>query len=267
MHRGSTKGEDVTYCVAAAVEDGLVFVSDSRTNAGVDQINTHSKMHIFESKDRFFVMLSAGNLATTQSVVSHIQRDIDNDSRQNLFTLKTLDDASEYVGRVSTEEQNKHASLRKDEDFVPEASFILGGQIGVSDLDIAQIYPQGNFIHSSESTPFLQIGEIKYGKPILDRIITRETPLANTLICCLVSMDSTLKSNATVGPPIEYLVYYRDEFQPSLYTKLEEDDEFLLELRKAWSERIKEAFHQLPLIPGFRKTQNNIARLEPTKPS
>ena len=255
----------MTYCLAAAVEEGLVFVSDSRTNAGVDQINTHSKMHVFDSMNRFFVLLAAGNLATTQSVVSQIQRDIDNDIRHNLYTYQTLDETSEYVGRVSTEEQNKHASLRKDEEFRPEASFILGGQIGSSDFDIVQIYPQGNFIHSSDSTPFLQIGETKYGKPILDRIITRDTSVANTLTCCLVSMDSTLKSNAAVGPPIEYLVYRRDEFQPSLYAKLEEDDQFLLELRRAWSERIKEAFHRLPLVPGLEKTRNNIARLEAPK--
>ena len=240
-----------------------MFVSDSRTNAGADQINTHSKMHIFDLNDHFLVLLSSGNLATTQGVISHLKRDIDDGTRQNLQNSATLDEVAEYVGHVSTEEQNKHARIRTDDDFVPEASFILGGQIGDSDLDIVQIYPQGNFIHSSDSTPFLQIGEVKYGKPILDRIVTRDQSLSNTLICCLVSMDSTLKSNATVGPPIEYLVYCRNEFQPRSYAKLDEDDAYLLNLRKSWADRVKDAFHQLPPVPGFETEDNKIARLEP----
>lgn len=154
--------------------------------------------------------------------------------------------------RASTEEQRKHRVVRSEgasEGFLPEASFILGGQIRDGRPGIEHIYPEGNFVRASISTPFLQIGEVKYGKPILDRIVTRHTTLDAALKCALVSMDSTMRSNATVGPPVEYLVYRTDTFSRGTYNLLEEDDGYLLGLRRAWAENIRTAFDSLPSAP------------------
>ena len=237
----------MTYCVAISVADGIVFASDSRTNAGADQISTYSKMHRFGGDgQRAFTLLACGNLATTQSVVAQIERDIGSRADVNLLNAPDLPAAAEYVGKLSIDEQHKH---RGSEDFAPEASFILGGQVRGGPPRIAQIYAEGNFVGASESMPFLQIGEVKYGKPILDRIITSATSLDAALKCALVSMDSTMRSNATVGPPVEYLVYRADSFGAGIHNRLPEDDDYLLGLRRAWSENIRTAFDKLPGPP------------------
>ena len=251
----------MTYCLAINVDAGLVFASDSRTNAGADQISTHSKMHRFGGNgERQFTLLSAGNLATTQGVVDTIERDIRRLSQRNLMNVEDMLEAAEYVGSVSTEQQKKHRTRRHDEDFVPEATFILGGQIRGETPRIELIYPEGNFVRSSVSTPFLQIGEVKYGKPILDRIVTHATPLEAALKCALVSMDSTMRSNATVGPPVEYLVYRADSFAAGTHNLLDEDDDYLMVLRHGWSDNIRVAFNNLPGPPAAAQTAK-LARL------
>ena len=243
----------MTYCLAIRVDEGLVFASDSRTNAGADNISTYSKMHRFGGDGgRTLTLLSSGNLATSQGVVTRIRRDIHSSARTNLMNVEDLQAAAEYVGGISTEVQEKHRGVRPgagSEEFVPEASFILGGQIRGDRPGIEHIYPEGNFVRASISTPFLQIGEVKYGKPILDRIITRRTTLDAALKCALVSMDSTMRSNATVGPPVEYLVYRADTFSRGTHHLLEEDDEYLLSLRREWAENIRIAFENLPSAP------------------
>lgn len=237
----------MTYCVAISVADGLVFASDSRTNAGVDQISTYSKMHRFGGDgQRAFALLSSGNLATTQGVVARLERDMHNGADVHLMNAPDMQAAAEYVGQISVDEQQRH---RKAEDFVPEASFILGGQVRGGPPRIASIYPEGNFVTASESMPFLQIGEVKYGKPILDRIVTPDTTLDAAVKCALVSMDSTMRSNATVGPPVEYLVYRAGSFGAGVHNVLAEDDDYLLGLRRAWSENIRAAFDSLPAPP------------------
>ena len=256
---GSAYIKGMTYCVAVAVDTGLVFASDSRTNAGVDQISTYSKMHRFHlGRDRFFVVLSAGNLATTQGVVAEIERDIERGARQGLVGVENLDRAAEYVGALSVAEQNKHQQSRQDKDFMPEASFILGGQVGGGAPGIAHIYAEGNFVHASAATPYLQIGEVKYGRPILDRIIERNTPLDAALMCALVSMDSTMRSSAAVGPPIEYLVQPVGAFGPCLHKSLPEDDAYLLELRRSWATNLRAAFDALPEAPGLGQASATI---------
>ena len=244
----------MTYCVACRVKEGLVFASDSRTNAGVDQLGTVSKMHCFEFGDdpaRFLVLLSAGNLATTQSVVARLTREINMREEENLATVEDLDIAAEHVGRISVEEQRKHQQVRSEGDFRPEASFILGGQVGDARPGIAHIYPEGNFIRGSSSMPFLQIGEVKYGKPILDRIVLNDSALDQVVKCVLVSMDSTMRSNATVGLPIKFLVYRNNTFRPSITATLSEDDAYLQSLRNKWADSIVRAFESLPSPPGF----------------
>lgn len=235
----------MTYCVAITLKEGLVFCSDSRTNAGVDQVSTYSKMRTFGVDGaRQFVLLTAGNLATTQSVVAQIERDIRERANQSLMTVRDMVEAADYLGRISLSQQVKNTGG----GLTFEASFVLGGQIGMEDPMIVLIYPQGNYITTSEDTPFLQIGESKYGKPILDRIITPSTSLETAAVCALVSMDSTMRSNITVGPPIELLVYRRDSLHLEPRTRLTEDSPYLRELKKSWDDLIKQAFRQLPPI-------------------
>ena len=249
----------MTYCVAVAADTGLVFASDSRTNAGVDQISTYSKMHRFHlGRERFFVVLSAGNLATTQGVIAEIERDIDKSAGHGLNQVENLGRAAEYIGALSVAEQNKHQQSRQDKDFVPEASFILGGQIGGDAPGIVHIYPEGNFVHASAATPYLQIGEVKYGRPILDRIIERTIPLDAALMCALVSMDSTMRSSAAVGPPIEYLIQPAGVFGPGLHNCLAEDDDYLIELRRSWATNVRAAFDALPEAPGIGEARATV---------
>ncbi|MDH3527656.1 MAG: peptidase [Gammaproteobacteria bacterium] len=236
----------MTYCVAIRVDEGLVFASDSRTNAGADHISTYSKMFTFGCEgERAFVLLTAGNLATTQSVVATIKRDIRENAGVNLMTVASMTEAADYVGQMSTAQQQKHSTAVAGSSFDVSASFILGGQIAGRSHRVYMIYPEGNFIKATTENPYQQSGEIKYGKPILDRIITRATPLDEAALAALVSMDSTMRSNATVGPPIDVLIYQKDSFSMERHFILQTDDPYLLEIKSAWDEKIKEAFSEL----------------------
>lgn len=238
----------MTYCLAIALEEGLVFTSDSRTNAGIDHVSTYSKMYVFgEDGQRKIVLLSAGNLATTQAVVTRLRRDIEDQKEVNLSNVSHMSDVAEYVGVVSRQQQDKHLDLaEKQKDFNPEASFIIGGQLSGCRPEIYMIYAAGNYITTSEYAPYLQIGESKYGKPILDRIITAKTPLEDAARCALVSMDSTMRSNASVGPPVELLVYRKDSLLIEHRLKLDADASYLYQLRKSWDESTRKAFGHLP---------------------
>ena len=233
----------MTYCVAISVAAGMVFCSDSRTNAGVDQISTYSKMFRFDlGPERQFVVLTAGNLATTQATVAQLKKDVRQHAALSLATVSSLGEAADYLGEVSRQQQEKHALS----GMGFQASFILGGQLAGQEHRIVMIYPEGNHITSSKDTPFLQIGESKYGKPILDRILTPETTLDTSALCALVSMDSTMRSNLSVGPPIELLLYQAGSFNMLTHYRFEEDSAFLRDLKKAWDAKLREAFHQLP---------------------
>ncbi|WP_018880339.1 MULTISPECIES: proteasome-type protease [unclassified Thioalkalivibrio] len=237
----------MTYCVAIDLDDGLVFASDSRTNAGVDQVSTYSKMHTFEIEgQRVFVVLAAGNLATTQSVVQQLKRDMEEGAEESLATVERMSDAAEYLGRLNREEAEKHSEALSRSGIKAEATLIIGGQIGDDAPAIFMVYPQGNYITTSQQTRFLQIGESKYGKPILDRIIEPATPLGDAARCALVSIDSTIRSNLTVGPPIEVMVYERGTLTFDHYLCLETDDAYLRSLTQAWDTNIKKAFTDLP---------------------
>jgi len=231
----------MTYCLAIKVRKGLVFASDSRTNAGVDQLSTFSKMFSFGIEgQRVFTVLTAGNLATTQSAIGQVQRDIKKGVTPNLYTVETIEDAAHYLGAISRKEQEKHGGKTNT-----SASFILGGQIAGSEPLVCLIYPEGNFICATHETPYLQIGEVKYGKPILDRIIQKDTPLDEAALCALVSMDSTTRSNATVGPPIEVQVFETDQLKLDRHFVFTADDTYLSDLKLAWDMKLKEAFTEL----------------------
>jgi putative proteasome-type protease len=248
----------MTYCVAIATEDGLVFCSDSRTSAGPDMLSSYSKMHVFKpTPDRLFVLLTAGNLATTQAIISRVENDLDEPNKTNLRTCKKMVDAARYVGKVSQEEQAQAQSSPTTNRIDTSASILVGGQIRGGDMAIYLIYPAGNFITDSDENPFLQIGESKYGKPILDRILTRKTSLEDAARCAVVSMDSTLRSNATVGPPIELLVYEDNTYESDHYLRFEEDDDYLRAVRQHWNEALKEAFSSLPHLDWEKRTTDS----------
>lgn len=238
----------MTYCIGFCLDEGLVFASDSRTNAGVDYVTTYSKMRVFTpAPDRLFMILSAGNLATTQEVINHIQRDLDYpDGRPNLATVRYLFEAAEYVGRVSVEVQREHSAALSSTGVSGETTLILGGQIAGQPHGLMMIYPQGNYITASTETPYLQIGESKYGKPALDRIVHPGLTLEEGARLTLVSLDGTARSNITVGPPFEVSTYRRDSFALTHRCKFEERDPYLIQLREAWNEGIRNAFRQLP---------------------
>lgn len=237
----------MTYCLAIATHEGLVFCSDSRTNAGPDVLSTYSKMHSYAlDNERLVVLLSAGNLATTQAVISQIDSDLEEGAETSLKTCQKMSDVANYVGKISREQQREVDESTGDSDIDVSASFIVGGQIAGADPHVYLVYPAGNHISYSEATPYLQIGESKYGKPILDRILSLDTCLEDAARCALVSMDSTLRANATVGPPVEILVYDRDSFGADHRFSLSGEDSYLLTLNKAWNEALKEAFMNLP---------------------
>jgi putative proteasome-type protease len=236
----------MTYCVAITVDKGLVFASDSRTNAGVDHLSTYTKMFTFGKEgERAFVVLTAGNLATTQSVIAQLKRDIKQGNVPNFNSVEDMTEAAEYLGQLSSAQQQKHVQTSAGSSFDASASFILGGQIAGENHRVFMIYPEGNFITATPENPYQQIGEIKYGKPILDRIISRETSLEEAALCALVSMDSTMRSNATVGPPIDVLLYEKDSLSVRRRFIFQADDPYLLELKAAWDQKIKEAFAEL----------------------
>ena len=225
-----------------------MFASDSRTHAGVDYASVYSKMHRPAlNPDRLMVLLGAGSLATTQAVLNQIRRDLENPySTLNLNTVQYLFDAANYVGGISVQVQEQHMAAMQRSGFSAEASFILGGQIQGKAPQIYLIYPQGNYITASPDTPYLQIGETKYGKPILDRIVQGETSLEEAARCAVVSLDSTIRSNISVGPPLEVSMYRTDSFRIDHYLSMDANHPLYMEIRKQWSEGIRAAFTTLP---------------------
>ncbi|MEJ2060190.1 MAG: peptidase [Gammaproteobacteria bacterium] len=238
----------MTYCLAIKVESGLVFASDSRTNAGVDHFSTYSKTYAFDMPgERSFVLLSAGNLATTQAVANRIQSDLENpEAAVSLKTVRYLFDAAEYVGRLNCEAQEQHCAHPPKTHVNHEATFILGGQIGNQPHEMFLIYPEGNYIAASPAKPYLQIGEIKYGKPILDRVVRPDTTLEDAARCALVSLDSTMRSNLSVGAPFEITIYDRDSLNTGRRLSFDVDDPFFMDLQESWNEALKNSFTTLP---------------------
>lgn len=238
----------MTYCVAIRLDAGLVFASDSRTNAGVDDVSVYSKMHQFDSaSDRVVVLLSAGNLATTQAVIKRLERDLANpEAEVSIDVLPHLDEIARYVGEISGQVQTDFAGQAEQQGGMMEASFILGGQVRNQPHEAYLIYPQGNYIAASVEKPFLQIGETKYGKPILDRIIDPSISLERAGRCAMISMDASMRSNLSVGPPIELLFYSADGLTVDRRCRFDQDDPYLKSLSDAWSDGLKRLFLELP---------------------
>jgi len=236
----------MTYCVAIKTDSGLVFASDSLTNAGIDHVSTYSKMHSFvQPGDRSFVLLAAGNLATTQSVVKRLRDDSRLGNLPSLASVQSVSEAVDYVGTISADVQ-RNQTARDTANTSFEATFIFGGQIAGQTPEIYMIYPQGNYIHESDAHPYLQIGETKYGKPILDRVIRPDTPLEQAARCALVSINSTIRSNLTVGPPVELLILNANALDGGRRLLLSDDHPYYRALGDAWNEGLRQALNNLP---------------------
>ncbi|MCP5182071.1 MAG: peptidase [Pseudomonadales bacterium] len=237
----------MTYCVSINVKAGLVLVSDSRTNAGMDSVSTHSKMRrVGVPGERQFIICCSGNLATTQGVFANMERDIRDGAPESLMTVRNVSEGAAYIGALSRREQEKTPG-----GPVFEASFLVAGEVLGARCRSYMVYPEGNFIESSDQVPYLQIGESKYGKPILDRVITMNSSLDEAALCALVSMDGTMRSNLTVGPPIEVATYMAGSLQPGQYRRFDEDDDYLREVKRNWNKEIKVAFARLPGIDWY----------------
>jgi putative proteasome-type protease len=237
----------MTYCVGMVLNEGLVFASDSRTNAGVDHVSTFCKMTVMESPgEGVIVMLNSGNLATTQQVVSRIKQHA-TDSGQPLTSHSSMFGVAELLGRelrktiATTRNESPEQS---DVDF--SATFLVGGQLQGEAPRLFMVYPQGNFIESTADTPFFQIGESKYGKPILDRVIQPAISMSQAIKCALVSFDSTIKSNLSVGLPIDLAMVKSGELRVTKRHRIDADDAYFRDLRSGWSQGLRQVFGQLP---------------------
>ncbi|MBX3598597.1 MAG: proteasome-type protease [Rhizobiaceae bacterium] len=239
----------MTYCVALRLDSGLVFLSDTRTNAGVDNISTYRKMHVWEQPgDRVIVLMSAGNLATTQAVVSLLDERTKAvaDRTPALYEMPSMFQTARLVGNTVREVIHNSTPEGQRADSYFNASFILGGQIKGSEPRLFMIYPEGNFIESTDDTPFFQIGETKYGRPIIVRAYDRQMSFAEAAKLLLVSFDSTAKANLSVGLPLDLLFYEAGSLQVGTRRRIGFDDPYYRAVSEGWSSALKQAFKSLP---------------------
>ena len=238
----------MTYCIGVMLDEGMIFASDSRTNAGLDNVAKFCKMTVFERRgDRVIILLSSGNLAGTQAVIGVLNRRCAaGDGTANLWGARTMFDVAMLVADAMRDIERRDAEYLQENPVGFNASFIVGGQLGGEPPRLFRIYAEGNFIEAGVDTPFLQTGETKYGKPIIDRVITRATPLADAAKCVLVSFDSTMRSNLSVGMPIDLISYERDSFEVRRRRRFDERDEYFTALSRQWSEGTRQVFRHLP---------------------
>ncbi|MGH8831917.1 MAG: peptidase [Polaromonas sp.] len=240
----------MTYCVAAKLNAGLVFLSDSRTNAGLDYISTFRKMIVYEKPgDRFMVLLTAGNLSISQSVreilqVEHL-KDRDGGDPITIWNAKSMFDAARVLGSAIRRVYERDAEALKNAGVDFNVSIVFGGQIRGEGMRLFQMYSAGNFIEATDETPYFQVGESKYGKPVLDRVLTPETPLAEAAKCVLVSMDSTMKSNLSVGLPLDLVVYEADTFTSDRVVCIDHDNPYYKMLHDSWGQKLRQVFDSI----------------------
>ena len=241
----------MTYCIGIKTNEGLVLASDSRTNAGLDNYSTHKKMLSYSVGDRCIVLLTSGNLSTSQLLYKTIREDLEaTNPTTSLNTCRNFDEIAHYIGMLSWQRSNTDGvSVNTNLG----SNFILGGQIKGQETEMMMIYPVGNYIRTSEIKPFLQLGETKYGKPILDRLIRNELSIGDAARCALVSFDSTMKSDLTVGPPIDLITYKADSFEISQEDQLQFKTPFFADLSKKWSDGLLDLFGSLPKFDWEKK--------------
>ncbi len=240
----------MTYCVAIKLNAGLVFLSDSRTNAGLDHISTFRKMIVYEKPgDRFMVLLSAGNLSISQSVREILQieqvKDHEDGEPITIWNAKSMFDAARVLGSAIRKVYDRDAAALKNADVDFNVSLVFGGQVRGENMRLFQMYSAGNFIEATSETPYFQVGESKYGKPVLDRVITPETPLDEAAKCALVSMDSTMKSNLSVGMPLDLVVYEADSFKSDKIVCIDSNNPYYTMMHNNWGKKLREVFDSI----------------------
>ena len=240
----------MTYCIGVKLDEGMIFASDSRTNAGHDNVAKFCKMTVFERRgDRVLVLLSSGNLAGTQAIISVLtQRGNDPDNPHTLWTARTMFDVATYVSDAMRDIERRDGPSLAQSELSFNASFILGGQIRGEAPRLFRIYAEGNFIEAGQYTPYIQTGETKYGKPIVDRVITPSTSLSDAAKCVLVSFDSTMRSNISVGMPIDLLCYEKGSLEVRMRRRFDEGDEYFTSLHRSWSDGTRRVFRELPAL-------------------
>ena len=244
----------MTYCVGILLDAGMVFLADSRTSAGVDQISTFRKISVFEQPgERVMVLMSAGNLAISQSLNNSLRMKMQSEG-DSLLTMPDMFAAARHVGETLREVYRCDGEALKEHNVEFNASLIFGGQIGTEAPRLFCIYAAGNFIEATADTPYFQIGESKYGKPIIDRVVTRSTSVAQAAKCALISMDSTIRSNLSVGLPLDLLSLHRDTLRVHSHVSINEDHEYFRMIRTRWSESLRHAFHELPDPEWMRRS-------------
>ena len=248
----------LTYCLALRLHEGMLFLADTRTNAGVDNVGTYRKMHVLQpAEDRLFVIESAGSLATTQEVLDRMARDLEaGDATENLATVGHLFEAALYLGRVSREVANEHKEALGQVGADGTATFILGGHVGDEEPDILLAYPEGNYIRVSDDRPFLQIGESKYGKFMLELAVEAHVDLVTAAKIALGSMLSTAAANLSVGPPYDIGFYFNESRTLSQF-RIDSDSPLLERLRKVWERHLLAGIAKLPAI-----TQGDLIEVE-----
>lgn len=241
----------MTYCAAIRLKDGMVFASDTRTNAGVDHISTFKKLYQYGIEgERFIVLQTSGSLATSQAVFTKLQNDIDQRAESNLNTVLSLFDAAQMVGECMRAVMNHAKSVANvDADGAFTSSFMLGGQIKGQSPELYMIYPEGNCIRATSDTPFFQLGESKYGKPILDRSVTYDTELKHAARALMLSFDSTIHSNLSVGLPIDFVLYENDSLILPKGRRIDERDEYFNTIRHQWLDSLRRTLIELPKCP------------------
>ncbi|MGM8885533.1 peptidase [Psychrobacter sp. 1U2] len=241
----------MTYCAAIRLKDGLIFASDTRTNAGVDHISTFRKLYQYGVEgERFMALQTAGSLATSQAVFNKLQNDIDQRAESNINTVATLFDAAQMVGECMRNVMAHAQAVANDNNSSTfTSSFLLGGQIKGQEPELYMIYPEGNFIKATEDTPFFQLGEIKYGKPVLDRSVRYDTDINHATQALMLSFDSTIHSNLSVGMPIDFLIYQNDRLTLPKGRRIEADDEHFNKISRHWSEALRNTLVELPACP------------------
>jgi putative proteasome-type protease len=237
----------MTYCVALRLDSGMIFASDSRTNAGVDHIATFTKMRVYEKKDdRVIVTLSSGNLAMTQGVLNILDKHVRAEDSETIWSVDSMYDAAGLVGDALREMHRRHGPFLAQSSIEASSNFLVGGQIKGEVPRLFHIYAQGNFIEATDDTPYFQLGESKYGKPILDRVVSLATPQKEAAKCVLISFDSTMKSNISVGLPIDLLWYPRDSLRVGMQQRIREGDPYFTMLRSRWGGGLRRVFSELP---------------------
>jgi putative proteasome-type protease len=246
----------MTYCVGMALDQGIVLLADTRTNAGVDNIATFSKLAVCEIPgERMIALMTAGNLAVTQAVVNRCIEGAGAPEHEDgappvtLSSVTSMNDAARLVGQAVREVFAADGQALQAQNFSFEASFLLAGQIKGRRLRLYQIYSAGNFIESTPDTPFLQIGEHKYGKPILDRVARFDTPIEDAVKLACISMDSTLRSNLSVGLPADLLIYRRDSLVAPIRRRITDEDPYFRSIREGWSSALRDAYRAMPNPP------------------